>query len=158
MGTRDLHIDRRVIKDAAVSGSFAAVLSAAALSYCSRLDEGSAAGGLNGPSQWVWGEKQAYTREPSLKHTGIGYLIHHSTSVFWAMLYEQFLGRKHREVSTARIVTDAAFTSAAAYIVDYKFTPRRFRPGFEKHVSSRSMFAVYVAFAAGLAIGSLLKR
>jgi hypothetical protein len=154
-------VNPEAMKDAVVSGSFAAVLSASALSFCSRQEEGSAAGGLNGPSQWLWGEDEAYTRDATLKHTGVGYTIHHSTSVFWAAIYEHLFGRARnrtgREVSNARVIAEAAAMTAAAYVVDYKLTPRRFRPGFEKHISGRSMFAVYVAFGTGLALATLLR-
>ena len=34
-------------------------------------------------------------------------------------------------------------------VVDYYLTPRRFRPGFRKHVRTRSMFAIYGAFGFG---------
>lgn len=56
---------KRVAGDAVVSGSAASLASAATLMACSKLHEGSAAGGLNGPSQWLWGESEAYTREAS---------------------------------------------------------------------------------------------
>ena len=154
-------VNPEAMKDAVVSGSFAAVLSAAALSFCSQQEEGSAAGGLNGPSQWLWGEDEAYTREATLKHTAVGYAIHHSTSIFWATFYEHLFGRGRkrleREVSNARVIAEAAAMAAAAYVVDYKLTPRRFRPGFEKHISGASMFAVYVAFGTGLALATLLR-
>ena len=76
-------------KDAAISGSTAALLSAAALTLRSKSDEDSFAGGLNGPSQWIWGRRAARTRRASLRHTGVGYLIHHSMSVFWALIFER---------------------------------------------------------------------
>jgi hypothetical protein len=154
-------VNRDAAKDAVVSGSFAAVLSAAALSFCSQQEEGSAAGGLNGPSQWLWGEEEAYTREATLKHTAVGYAIHHSTSIFWATFYEHLFGRGRKrheqELSNARVIAEAAAMTAAAYIVDYKLTPKRFRPGFEKHISGGSMFAVYAAFGTGLALATLLR-
>jgi hypothetical protein len=149
------------VKDALVSGSFAAVLSGAALSFCSQQEEGSAAGGLNGPSQWLWGEGEAYTREATLKHTAVGYAIHHSTSIFWATFYEHLFGRgrkrRAKNLSNAQVIAEAAAMTTAAYVVDYKLTPRRFRPGFEKHMSGPSMFAVYAAFGTGLAIATLLR-
>src|SRR5688500_8637849 len=104
-------INPDAVKDAVVSGSFASVLSASALSYCSREEEGSAAGGLNGPSQWLWGEEEAYTREATLKHTAVGYTIHHSTSIFWAMFYEHLFGRgrkrSEQDVSNTRVIAEA---------------------------------------------------
>jgi hypothetical protein len=152
----------RLVKDALVSGTSASALSAIVLSLCSKRDEGSLAGGLNGPSQWVWGEDAAYTRRASWKHTALGYIIHHSTSVFWALFYERLCGRSNDnridQISPARVVAEAGAMAAAAFVVDYGLTPRRFRPGFEKHVTKRSMVAIYAAFGAGLAIATLLRR
>src|SRR5690349_10205757 len=73
---------RRVASDAVVSGTAASLASATMLMACSKLHEGSAAGGLNGPSQWLWGEAEAYSREATLRHTATGYAIHHATSIF----------------------------------------------------------------------------
>jgi hypothetical protein len=79
-------------RDALISGSTAAMLSGAVLSWRSSADEGAPAGGLNGPSQWLWGERGGYARQLSLGHTGVGYLIHHGTSIFWAIAYERLFG------------------------------------------------------------------
>jgi hypothetical protein len=40
--------------------------------------------------------------------------------------------------------------------VDYRLTPRRFMPGYERRLSRRSLGAVYAAFGAGLALGGAL--
>lgn len=120
-------------------------------------DEGSAAGPLNGPSQWARGEREAYTTETSVRHTVVGYGIHHVMSVGWAILHERVTGEGAAH-STARVFAHAAATAGIAYYVDYHLTPRRFRPGFDKHVSGPSIVAVYASFAAGLAIAQLLRR
>jgi hypothetical protein len=149
---------QRVATDALVSGSAASVASAAMLMTCSKLHEGSAAGGLNGPSQWLWGESEAYTREATLRHTAAGYAIHHATSVFWGLLHEAVFGGSRRRKPALRHCAEAAASAATAYFVDYHLTPRRLRPGFEKHVSSKGMVAVYAAFAAGLAFTTIARE
>jgi hypothetical protein len=146
---------RRVASDAIVSGSAASLASAATLMACSKLHEGSAAGGLNGPSQWLWGEAEAYTREATLRHTAVGYVIHHGTSIFWAVLHEAVFGRRRKPA--VQHCAEAAVSAATAYVVDYHLTPRRLRPGFEKHVTPKGMVAVYAAFAAGLAITAIVR-
>jgi hypothetical protein len=133
------------------------VCSALALSICSRIDEGSYAGGLNGPSQWLWGEAEAYSREPSLRHTAIGYVIHHLTSIFWATIYERSFGGPSARKSALRRCAEAAASATGAYVVDYYFTPSRLRPGFKKHVKTPSMFVVYGAFALGLAVTAIAR-
>lgn len=148
---------KRVASDALISGSAASLTSAAALMACSRLNEGSAAGGLNGPSQWLWGESEAYTREATLRHTAAGYAIHHATSIFWAVIHETVFGGSRRRKPAIQHCAEAAVSAGTAYVVDYYLTPRRFRPGFEKHVSTTGMVAVYAAFAAGLAIAAIAR-
>jgi hypothetical protein len=143
--------------DAVVSGSAASVASAATLMACSKLHEGSAAGGLNGPSQWLWGESEAYTREATLRHTVAGYVIHHSTSIFWGVLHEAVFGGSRRRKHPLQHCAEAAASAATAYFVDYHLTPRRLRPGFDKHVSTKGMVAVYAAFAAGLATAAIIR-
>ena len=148
---------KRLASDAVVSGSAASLASAAALMACSAIHEGSAAGGLNGPSQWLWGEAEAYTREATLRHTAAGYVIHHSTSIFWAVLHESIFGGSRRRKPALQHCAEAVVSAGTAYVVDYHLTPRRFRPGFEKHVSPKGMVAVYAAFAAGLAITAIAR-
>ena len=153
---------KRWIADSVVSGSAAAMLSAAALSLRSKADENSWVGALNGPSQWLWGERAARSRRASLRHTAVGYAIHHGTAVFWALIFERICGRTNRDrlalPSAGRIVAEAAAMAAGAYIVDYGLTPRRLQPGFEKHLRARSMWIVYGAFAAGFVITNLVRR
>ena len=142
---------------ALISGASASACSSIALSICSRIDEGSYAGGLNGPSQWLWGQAEAYTRQASLRHTGVGYVIHHLTSVFWALSYERIFGEPALDKTPLRRCAEAAISSAGAYVVDYYLTPPRLRPGFKKHLRTRSMFFVYGAFAVGLAATSIVR-
>lgn len=148
---------RRITTDAIMSGTAASLASAAALMAGSKIRDGSWAGGLNGPSQWLWGESEAYTRRATLRHTAVGYAIHHSTSIFWALLYEAIFGGSRKRKPALQHCTEAVASAATAYVVDYHLTPRRLRPGFEKHVSPTGMVVVYAAFAAGLAITAILR-
>jgi hypothetical protein len=146
-----------VCKNALVTGSSASVLSAIVLSACSKIEEDSAAGALNGPSQWVWGEHQGYTKRASVRHTLVGYVIHHASSLLWGAFYERCFGRD-RAKATARILAEAGLTATIAYGIDYYVTPKRFRPGFRKHLGPRAIFASYAAFAAGLAFATMCRR
>lgn len=149
---------RDAARAACVSGSFASVISTIALAVCGKLEEGSAAGPNNGPSQWIWGEEEAYTRQATLRHTAVGYAVHHFTSVGWATAHEYAFGRSRAPKKPLRHWVEAAATAATAYVVDYHFTPSRFRPGFKKHLGPASIVAVYAAFALGLALGSAPRR
>jgi len=149
---------KRIAMDAILSGTAASLASAAALMAGSKVRDGSWAGGLNGPSQWLWGEAEAYTRKATFRHTALGYAIHHSTSIFWALLHETVFGGSRRKKPALQHCTEAITSAATAYVVDYHLTPPRLRPGFEKHVSPTGMVAVYAAFAAGLAITAILRN
>ena len=147
------------LRAALLPGAVACATSAAALAVCSQIESGHAAAALNGPSQWLWGEAEAYTRRATMRHTAVGSAIHFFTSVMWATAHELAFGRTDPATKSApRICAEAAVTAATGYIVDYHLTPRRFQPGFEKHLGGLSMFATYAAFGAGLAAVALARR
>jgi hypothetical protein len=143
---------KQTTREALLSGAAASVLSAIVLAICGRLENRSAAGPLNGPSQWIYGRRAAYAREPSLRHTLTGYLIHHFTATGWAWLHEWMFGARKQRQSPARRLGTAAVTTSVANFVDYKLTPKRLQPGFEAQLSRKSLFVVYAAFAVGLAL------
>jgi hypothetical protein len=95
------------------------------------------------------------------RHTAVGYAIHHAMSIFWATFYEAASGRVRRSrarVSTPQILGEATAMTAIAFFVDYVVTPRRFRPGFRKHIGRGALVANYAAFALGLALTSVVRR
>ena len=94
---------------------------------------------------------------PGRRNTVVGLALHAGASVWWAAFYEAFFGRAARR-STAAAVAGGAVIAAGAYVVDYHVVGERFRPGFERFLSGRSMLAVYAALAAGLALSSRLSR
>jgi hypothetical protein len=143
---------QRACRTAIMSGSAASVCSAIALAIGGAREEGTAAGPLNGPSQWVWGSREARTTETTLRHTLLGYSIHHLSSLFWATLHERIFPPHESPQHAMRSAAQATVTAAFAYIVDYHVAPRRLRPGFRKHIGPASIFASYAAFAAGLAL------
>jgi hypothetical protein len=143
---------KQTTRQALVSGAAASVLSAAALAAMGRIENGDAAGPVNGPSQWVHGRWAAYMRGASLRHTLVGYLVHHAMSTGWALLHERVFGRKKHRQTVAQRIALGAITAAAANIVDYQLTPKRLRPGFEVQLSRKALFVVYAAFAIGLTV------
>jgi hypothetical protein len=143
---------KRAGSQALRSGAAASLLSAVTLALLGRIENRSAAGPLNGPSQWVFGRWAAYLRRPSLRHTLTGILIHHLTATGWALLHERLLGRGKVDQTPAQRLGRAAATAAVANVVDFQLTPKRLTPGFEHQLSRKSLFVVYAAFALGLAI------
>jgi hypothetical protein len=137
------------------SGSAASVLSGIALAVCGKLERNAPAGPLNGPSQWVWGERAARRRRASMRETAVGYSIHHGVSIGWATLHEKHVAGLIPSRSPAARVAEAALTTAIAFVMDYGVAHGRLRPGFEKHIGGKSLMATYVAFGLGLALGGL---
>ena len=138
---------------ALVSGTAASILSSLVLAWRGRCEASDAAGPLNGPSQWIWGTHAPYANGFSVRHTVVGYAIHHLASIFWAMGFEWARPRQRRTIIPAALAT-----AATACFVDYRLTPRRLEPGFEKRLSRRSLALVYAAFGAGLALAALAGR
>jgi hypothetical protein len=144
-------------RKALVSGTLASFASTAALALLGKLEKDAPLAPTNATSHWLWGEEAYAEDEPSLRYTAVGYATHHASAIFWAALFERWLGHaKHR--SAGAIVRDAALMATLASFVDYTLTPPRLRPGFEQHLSRISLLGVFTAFAGGLAAGALLNR
>jgi hypothetical protein len=60
----------------------------------------------------LWGEIAKSQHDVSARYTGIGYAIHHVSSVFWALFYEWFFPSARSE--TSKTVTGAATIAAVA--------------------------------------------
>lgn len=141
-----------------VSGATSSVASALALAACSSKENNHASAPFNAISHWLWGDDATYRNRPSLRYTMVGYLIHHASATFWALLYERFLGTVLDRRAPVPIVAVAAATSALACFTDFRLTPQRLTPGFEKRLSRGALVLVYSAFGVGLAAGALLCR
>lgn len=138
-----------------ITGSVAAVTSALALMLRSKSEAPTALSAQNAVSHWVWGDKAKDQHQTSLRYTLVGYGIHHASAVFWGVIYEHYFGSKPLPPGK-EVLRATAFTGAANF-VDYKLTPYRLKPGYEHHLSKKSLVFVYAAFALGLAAGHLLQ-
>lgn len=144
-------------KRAAVTGTLAGLLSMGVMAQRGRRETGSAIAPINAPSHWVYGEPALRQDAASLRYTVPGALIHQASGVFWGLLFDQLLrGGSGRTLK--RIALGAAGTTAVAALVDLKLVPQRLTPGFERRLSTRSVFMTYGAFAVGLALGGWLLR
>lgn len=142
-----------VWRRAAVSGACASLLSSAVVSWLSHHHTGSASSGTNATSQWLWGAPARRKRLPNLRHTAVGYLIHHASSVFWAGFFER--AALHRPSRSAAL---AVTTAVVAYVVDYHVVPRRLSPGFDRRMHPHHLPLAYAAFAAGLCVPRLYRH
>ena len=145
-------------KRAALSGAVASLLSTAALALLGKGESGSAYAPTNAISHWFFGERAAHRDRPLLRYTLTGYLIHHASATFWAVLLERLMGKRLDHAGTGATLAIATATSAVACFTDYQLTPERLHPGYEKRLSTTSLTLVYAAFGVGLALGSRLGR
>ena len=147
---------RAALRTGLIAGAMASVVSTVALAVAGRRETGSAVAPTNAISHWLWrGEAYAVDR-PTLRHTVVGYAIHHLTSTFWAVIYAWLHGNRHEAQTVPKALAGATVAAAVACVVDYKATPKRLTPGFEHRLSTGAMALVYGAFAVGLAAGCLV--
>jgi hypothetical protein len=133
-----------------ISGTVASVTSALAAAFCSRIENRHARRPINAVAH-IYDGGRPPAGERGGRNTALGFTIHTAASVWWALLFETLPARQ-------RAASGAAAVSVMAYIVDYHVVHRRLRPGFEAHLSPRSLFAVYAALAAGFALAARLDR
>lgn len=145
------------IRAAVVSGTVASLATSAVLAVLARTEGRGALQTTNATSHWVHGPRAGRQRSADLSHTGVGFLTHHVSALFWALPFHLWLARRPDRTG-GEIARDAALTAALAAVVDYGVVPRRVTPGWEHALSKSSIAIAYVALAAGLAAGALAVR
>jgi len=141
-----------------VGGAASSIVSTAALALLGRAEGSTAYAPTNAVSHWIWGDEAAEHEGFSLKYTLTGYAIHHASATFWSVLFEKLAGERLDHKDLRVTLAASAATSAIACFADYKLTPQRLKPGYEKHLSKKSLAGVYAAFAVGLALGAFALR
>lgn len=144
------------LRDGALAGSLASLLSTAVLLAAGQRQDAQPTGPVNAISHWVWGDGALSKNGASLRHTALGYLIHHAASLFWSTLHAWAFSGPRRSVRPAGALAQAAATAAVACFVDYRLTPHRLTPGFEHRLTRPQLTGVYACFALGLALGTLI--
>jgi hypothetical protein len=143
--------------DALVIGKWAALATSAALMALGAREKRQPIAPVNAVSHIAWGDEAYEQLAPSVKYSFTGLALNAAAMVSWAVALEVLLGRFARRDATSAVASGAAI-SALAYVVDYHVVPERLMPGFEKHLSNRSLFAIYVVLALSLAGGVLASR
>jgi len=149
------------LRRAVRSGTLAGAGVAAVAAWRSKRDGGAPLSPINAVTHCLWPRRALRATGFSVRHTLLGLAIHQAAAVFWATGFEALLRRWTGDAPRARPVvtaTTAAATAATAYVVDYHVVPKRLTPGFEAHLSGRSLAAVYVALGAALLAAALSKR
>jgi hypothetical protein len=143
-------------KDGLMSGAIGSLVSTLALSIAGQKEIGSTLGPINVISRWLWGDRTAHHHEASLRYTATGYAIHHASATLWAIVYEK-LCEKPQQSMPVRIGGGLGVAAMACF-TDYKLTPYRLQPGYEKHLSGPSLALVYASFGLALAARGVLAR
>lgn len=156
-----------VLKRAIGSGTISGLATAVATIVEGKRETGSYYAPLNATSHIIWGNEAARQDSPSLKYTLTGFLLNHSSTIFWALFYEKLFGRHSAERGRAdgltastplgKPILGAAAVTTAAYVVDYHLIPKRFTPGFEKRLPAKSLATIFVTLAIGLAARDLIE-
>jgi len=141
-----------------VGGATSSLLSTAALAAFGQREAGSAYAPTNAVSHWLYGDEAASHYEVSARYTLPGYVIHHGSAMFWAVLVERLCGGLFDRRNPALTLGVGTASAAVACFVDYQLTPDRLKPGYEKHLSRPSLAVVYGMFGIGLALGAMLSR
>lgn len=147
-----------IAKNSAIPAAMATATTTAAVTGLTKLNDGTAAAGLNAVSHILWGDKAQTANEFSAKYTLVGGVLNSAAVASWAAVHEaliEFAGIKRRPLS---MILTASLVSGVAYAVDYHVVPKRLTPGFEKRLTSRAMAIVYGALAVGLAVGAVMVR
>ncbi|MDB5899146.1 MAG: hypothetical protein JWP41_2748 [Ramlibacter sp.] len=148
---------KQALREGAVSGSLASVLSGAYLAWAGHR-RGEAAAPINAVSHWFFGRRSLEADEPRALYTLTGYLTHHGASLFWAVLHAKAWGARQEAKQALPAAAGAIAAASIACFVDYQLTPKRFTPGFEHRLAKPEMVNVYACFALGLMVGSMLMR
>ncbi len=143
------------LQRASISGSLASVAIALTLAVLARREGKQVLQPINATSHWLHGNRASRVQKADAAHTLVGYLTHHASAVFWAYLFERWLGSRRRGILA--VVPRAAAMSGIAAAVDYGVVPRRLTPGWEHVVSNRSLKTAYVVMGLALAAGALLQ-
>ncbi|MDB5570492.1 MAG: hypothetical protein JWN93_1675 [Hyphomicrobiales bacterium] len=147
----------RASLSALVSGTTASLVTTAALAALARAEGKGALQPTNSTSHWLHGESAGRVTRADASHTLAGYATHHASAVFWALPFEYWLAQRPPR-APARLLGDAVVMSAVAAVVDYGVAPKRFTPGWEEVLPTRSIALTYGALALGLAAGAWISQ
>ena len=136
-------------------GSVSSLTSALAVLAGGKRTVGQSLPPMNAVSHIAWGGRPPAHAGRGAVNTWMGALLHTGACVFWASIFDVLFRHNGRQ-SGRRLAAGAVQTAAIAYVTDYYIVSRRFRPGYEAYLSPGSLFAVYAALAAGIALGAAL--
>ena len=147
---------KRFVLNCLLSGAAAGMTSHVVAAAAGRVERGHSGLPMHSVSHIAWNDDPESHQGRHAQNWLIGSALHHGASVFWATFFEALFG-KGAERSTSAALVGGATIAAAAYVTDYHVVSDRFKPGFEAHLSDRSLFLIYAALAGGLAAAARLR-
>lgn len=149
---------REAAIDGATVGKWVGPLSLATAAACGWVENRDAISPVNAVSHIVFGDEAFEQNTPSLKYTMTSVALNDSACLSWATMFEWLFGDAADKGNVPVALLGGALVSGVAYVTDYKIVPERLTPGFERHLSSRSLAVVYVVLGLSMALVALGKR
>jgi hypothetical protein len=147
-----------ILRDSVYVGALSSAASAVTAAACGQIENGNAVAPVNAISHIAWGDKAFDQSTLSPRFTLTGLALNDSAHFGWAVLFELLFGDAAEKGNVPVALLGGATVSGIAYLTDYHLVPPRLMPGFEKHLSGRSLLIIYVVLALTLAIGGLTKK
>ncbi len=141
----------------AITGATAGAVSAIALALFAIAEGKGPLQPVNATSHWLNGPEAGCEEGADFIHTGVGYVTHHASALFWALPLEAWVASRPNS-GTSDLIGKAAAITAVAAAFDYGIVHRRLTPGWEHAVSTKAIAGGFVALGLGLAGGALLSR
>jgi hypothetical protein len=146
---------QQFIRNGLVIGAVSSLTSTLAVLAGGKRTVGKAAPPMNAVSHIAWGGRPPANPGRGAINMWTGAALHTGACIFWSSIFD-LVFRRRRPRSSKQLALGAVQTAALAYVTDYYVVSKRFRPGYEAYLSPASMFAVYAALAAGIALGAAL--
>lgn len=143
----------QTLKDGLVRSQSIGLIAAASVALIGQIENGDGTTPLNNVSHIAWGDDGFDQSELSVKYTGSALALNQVSVMSWALLHEWIFGKARDEGRWGVSLAGGILVSALAYVVDFKLAPDRYKPGFERLLSSRGLLAVYLLLALALGWG-----
>jgi hypothetical protein len=144
----------RIIGRGLKTGLVMAAMTNAAIMLASDQENGKPWAAINAIAHAVDGDDKEQPMDFSPREAALGIAINGTAMCAWGVLYEGVL----EATRTRSTDLTAALGAVASYVIDYKVVPKRFTPGIEKRLSSRSVWATYAVLGITLALSPLWNR
>src|SRR3982751_5577453 len=100
----------RILRSAFVSGTAASITSTIALALAARAEGKTASQPINATSPWLNGNQAGSFKGVDIATPAVGYVTHHAATLFWAPLFEWWIGER-RPLPPLKLFQHALATS-----------------------------------------------